>query len=196
MPARRKSRSSPRRSLRRSKSRSKSPRRRSSGKARRAAVTRRSPKRRTYKGTRLYGATVSTRRESKRKSLKDRVDVTTAFAESISTNASKEYVEALAIILNPHMTDKDALLLGSFLSANPKVAKQLSDEEADEPLELPTFTPQEANEALMLIDTDDDVTRKLVEWLMAQQVVAEVGADHVDVAPFLETSPLDRRHTG
>jgi len=53
MPARRKYRSP-----RRSKSRSTSPRRvlkrRSSGKARRAAV-RRSPKRRTYKGSRLYG---------------------------------------------------------------------------------------------------------------------------------------------
>ena len=60
MPPRRKSRSSsPRRSPRRSKG-SRSPRRvlkrRSSGKARRAAV-RRSPKRRTYKGTRVYGMT-------------------------------------------------------------------------------------------------------------------------------------------
>ena len=56
MPARRKSRS-PRRSKSPRSRWSKVLKRRSSGKARRAAVTRRSPKRRTYKGTdtRLYG---------------------------------------------------------------------------------------------------------------------------------------------
>lgn len=149
MPMRRKSRSSPRRSLRRSKSRSKSPRRRSSGKARRAAVTRRSPKRRTYKGTRLYGATGN--------SLQERVNEAKEFAKILGENTSKGYEEALASILDPEMSDEEAKVLWSLLSDT-----EPSHVAKDQRLEFPKFTLEEADQALRLLN-DENLKKKVGE---------------------------------